>query len=87
MADSESFGQIRADMREDLARVLYCKITDINDELCFTAQGLDSILGLDFLAAINGRYGLTEDIDKIYDYPTVNELSSYIFDRVGAMTG
>jgi aryl carrier-like protein len=75
---------ILSDLRGDLSRILYCDEEDIADDVTLVEQGLDSILGLELLAAFNARLQLRENIDAIYDHPTPAQLSEYLLGRVTA---
>jgi aryl carrier-like protein len=78
VSDPDGVGLISAELRKDLAEILYCEPAEVDDQATFTEMGLDSILGLEFLAVINTRYGLKENIDAVYDHPTVPALSQYL---------
>ncbi|CAM5331209.1 Polyketide synthase PksL [Streptomyces avidinii] len=79
MTDSRT-EDIRADLRTSLAQILYRELDEIEDDVTFTALGLDSILGVELIIGINKRYALSEKIQLLYAAPTVNELASYLQD-------
>jgi acyl transferase domain-containing protein len=68
-------------LREELARTLYSEPADIDDEATFNTLGLDSVLGVEFVAFINDRYGLDEKAGVLYDQPTVHALARYVAAR------
>ncbi|MET7878904.1 acyl carrier protein [Micromonospora profundi] len=87
VVDRPTARAIRSDLQSDLARVLYCDETDLSDDATFVELGLDSILGLEFLASINARYGIRENIDAVYEHPTLAQLTQYLAQRVSAQAG
>lgn len=75
--------EIREELRSHLAGILYCEADDVADDATFEDLGLDSILGLELIAMVNTRYGLTEPLESVYEYPTLGEFSMYVRDRAG----
>ncbi|MFJ4012636.1 beta-ketoacyl synthase N-terminal-like domain-containing protein [Streptomyces sp. NPDC090026] len=71
-------------LREELARTLYCEPGDIDDEASFNTLGLDSILGVEFVAFVNQAYGLDEKAGVLYDHPSLAALSRHVAGRAGA---
>ncbi|MGW2421090.1 SDR family oxidoreductase [Streptomyces sp. NPDC001709] len=71
-------GHIADTLREELARTLYCEPGEIDDEASFNTLGLDSILGVEFVAFVNNAYGLVEKTGVLYDHPSLNALSRHI---------
>ncbi|NXY98151.1 acyl carrier protein [Streptomyces sp. BR123] len=68
-------------LREELARTLYCEPGDIDDEASFNTLGLDSILGVEFVAFVNRTYGLDEKAGILYDHPSLTALSRHVAGR------
>ncbi|MEU2394184.1 beta-ketoacyl synthase N-terminal-like domain-containing protein, partial [Streptomyces sp. NPDC007369] len=71
-------------LREELARTLYCEPGDIDDEASFNTLGLDSILGVEFVAFVNQTYGLDEKAGILYDHPSLAALSRHVAGRAAA---
>ncbi|SFY42087.1 phosphopantetheine-binding protein (plasmid) [Streptomyces atratus] len=53
-----------------LGDVLRVKPEKIDPEQTFPSLGLDSLLVVEFVAVVNGRYGLQVRATDLYDYPT-----------------
>ncbi|MBB1242379.1 KR domain-containing protein [Streptomyces durbertensis] len=70
--------EIAAVLREELARTLYCEPADIDDEASFNTLGLDSILGVEFVAFLNRTHGLEEKAGVLYDHPSLGALSRHV---------
>ena len=68
-------------LREQLAETLYCDVWDIDVDATFNALGLDSILGVEFVAFLNNAYGLDEKAGVLYDHPSLTALAAHIADR------
>lgn len=66
------------ELRGFLAHVLYEYPAKIPLNAHFEALGLDSALAVEFLSAINDRYGLAERLDTVYQYPDLTRLAAYI---------
>ncbi|KJY41854.1 hypothetical protein VR41_10705 [Streptomyces sp. NRRL B-1568] len=77
-APAADAGRIADTLREELARTLYCEPGEIDDEASFNTLGLDSILGVEFVAFVNNAYGLDEKAGVLYDHPSLNALSRHI---------
>lgn len=84
MAGQTNVDAVRMELRNDLARILYCDVADVTDDATFTELGLDSILGFELLTVVNARYSLQENIDSIYGNPTVPVLSDHLVKRIEA---
>ncbi|NQX71886.1 SDR family NAD(P)-dependent oxidoreductase, partial [Paenibacillus alba] len=66
------------DLSKTLAEVLYMNPNDVNIHSRFIDMGLDSVVGLEWMRAINAKYSLSLPATIIYDYPTIFELSKII---------
>lgn len=65
-------------LAESLAKTLYLKESDVDAEKSFIDMGLDSIVGVEWIRAINKKYSLNITATKVYDYPTIRELAWYV---------
>ncbi|MEU5090877.1 acyl carrier protein [Streptomyces sp. NPDC021356] len=65
-------------LRAQLARILRCDPREIDTREAFPLLGLDSILGAQFVAAVNAGYGLTERPVTLYDHPDLAAMAEYI---------
>lgn len=81
--DEGSRQDIIEELRGFLAHVLYEDPAKIALNADFEVLGLDSALAVEFLSAINERYGLAERLDTVYQYPDLARLAAYI----GALPG
>lgn len=66
------------ELAASLADALYMVKEEIDPDTKFTDIGLDSIVGVEWMNAINKRYGLELTVTRLYDHPTLVELSAYI---------
>src|SRR5581483_4173173 len=73
-----SHGQLLQDLRLSLAEALYLNAAEIIVDKPFIELGLDSIVGVEWIGAINKKYGLQLTATKIYDYPNLTDLASYL---------
>lgn len=74
LKDSEIIEKIRS----ILANVLYTKIEMITLDKPFLEFGMDSILSVELITKINTEFNVNLPATKIYDHPTIIDLSSYI---------
>ena len=70
--------QIKEALKESLAESLYADISEIEEDQKFIDLGLDSIVGVEWITTINQIYNLNIKATKLYDYPTLLELTEYI---------
>lgn len=65
-------------LREELARILCCDPWDLDTGAPFNVLGVDSILGAQFVAAINDIYGLRERAVTLYDHPDLAAMAAHV---------
>ncbi len=70
--------EIRNRLIESLAASLYLESTEIDPDKSFTDLGLDSIVGVEWIKSINKEFDLELSSTKVYDYATINELTSFL---------
>ncbi len=70
--------QLREALRESLAEALFMRAADIDTQRSFTELGLDSIIGVEWVKAINRRYGTALSATRVYDHPTVDALAAHL---------
>ncbi|RII13441.1 Polyketide synthase PksL [Streptomyces sp. YIM 130001] len=80
-AGGESGAAVLETLREQLAETLYCDVWDIDVHATFNTLGLDSILGVEFVAFLNSAYGLDEKAGVLYDHPSLTALATYVAAR------
>ncbi|WFE96110.1 type I polyketide synthase [Micromonospora sp. WMMD987] len=74
-------------VREAVARVLgYPTTAEIRDDQGFFDLGLDSMMAIDLLDALGGRFGVRLATADIFDHPTVADLGAFVLDRVTGPT-
>lgn len=76
--------QLQQELRVSLAEALFMKPADIQPGKSFTELGMDSIIGVEWVKAINKQYGVEIAATRVYDYPTIKELAGYLIDRLPA---
>lgn len=73
-----SLATLQQQLSESLADALFMQPSDIDPNRSFTELGLDSIIGVEWVKAINKRYGSSLSATRVYDYPSVKELAGYL---------
>ncbi|WP_281988846.1 SDR family NAD(P)-dependent oxidoreductase [Aquimarina aggregata] len=74
---------------EEKLMLLFCEATEL-DKLTvaknhkFSDLGLGSILGVELIKEINNEFNLNLSATDLYDYPTINKLTSFISSKLGA---
>lgn len=74
-------------LRHALADLLQVDVAQISPSMSFDDLGLDSLLGLRFARAIGELIGVETDLEWIFDYPTVSELSGFLEQRAAGLAG
>ncbi|WP_444944873.1 SDR family NAD(P)-dependent oxidoreductase [Microbulbifer sp. ZKSA006] len=64
------------------AKTLFIEEKDVDIDRQFIDMGLDSVLGVEWIGAINKQYGCSVSATKVYDYPTIREMSDYLQNNV-----
>ncbi|WP_308296352.1 phosphopantetheine-binding protein [Streptomyces yangpuensis] len=70
-------------LRQQLAAILCCDPGDINTTAPFNLLGVDSIVGAEFIAAVNQTFGLRERAVMLYEHPNLVAMAAYIAIRTG----
>jgi acyl transferase domain-containing protein/thioesterase domain-containing protein/acyl carrier protein/phosphohistidine swiveling domain-containing protein/SAM-dependent methyltransferase len=70
---------------ENLAQSLQVEIKAIDTRESFADYGLDSILGVNFVATLNETLNMELETTIIFDYSSVDDLSSYIISEYGSL--
>ncbi|NES19702.1 MAG: acyl carrier protein, partial [Symploca sp. SIO3E6] len=74
----QNLSEIKQFLKQQLAEALYTEESEIAEDQKFVDLGLDSIVGVEWTTTINQTYNLNLKATKLYDYPTLLELSAYI---------
>jgi len=73
-----SLGEVQRKLSATLAEALYMDVADVDSEKSFVDLGLDSIVGVEWVKVINKHYGLSLAATRVYDYPNIKELGSFV---------
>ncbi|MBW8688280.1 SDR family NAD(P)-dependent oxidoreductase [Chitinophaga rhizophila] len=76
-AIATTYTRLPEELRQSLAAVLFLEAVDIPYEKNFIELGMDSVLGVEWVRALNKQYGTNIQATKIYDYPTLNDFSAF----------
>lgn len=76
--DMRDIEEIKKQIRTYLADVLFVDQKELENNLSFREQGMDSILGTEFVSILNERMEVSIKSGQIYDYSTVDDLSEFI---------
>ncbi|HEX8619040.1 MAG TPA: SDR family NAD(P)-dependent oxidoreductase, partial [Thermoanaerobaculia bacterium] len=79
--------QLQQQLKAILAAVLRIDAAMIDADQPFSEFGLDSFLGVELIIAINKKYGTELSNIKVFDYPTVKELSLFLLQEIKALPG
>lgn len=69
-------------LRASLAEALYLAEDELDIDRNFQDLGLDSILGVEWVRAINAHFGVSLSATRLYDYTTVTALAGYLAPQV-----
>ncbi|WP_193316976.1 SDR family NAD(P)-dependent oxidoreductase [Janthinobacterium sp. FT14W] len=83
-ADHDTAMATLADLKNLLAHELETDAGEIDDSVQFVDLGLDSVSGVTWVRKINEKYRIDIDATKIYSYPTLQQLSAYVRQQMGA---
>jgi len=73
-----SQAQLQQELKESLAEALFMAVADIRVDKPFIELGLDSIVGVEWISAVNKKYNVKITATKVYDYPNITEFASYL---------
>ncbi|WP_343232324.1 SDR family NAD(P)-dependent oxidoreductase [Tahibacter sp.] len=73
-----SIESIADSLTESLAKALFIDRKNISADDVFVELGLDSIIGVEWTHVINRTYGLALPATRLYDYPTIRDLTAYV---------
>ncbi|SFS42389.1 SDR family NAD(P)-dependent oxidoreductase [Marininema halotolerans] len=61
-----------------LAEVLVMDLNDVDEGIDFIDMGVDSIIGVEWIQAINTEFGVSLNANAIYDYPNLRAFATYL---------
>ncbi|NVO12146.1 MAG: SDR family NAD(P)-dependent oxidoreductase [Bacteroidales bacterium] len=70
--------QIQQELKVSLADALYLQPSEIDINKSFIDLGLDSIVGVEWVKAVNKQFGLEISATRVYDYSNVKAFASFI---------
>lgn len=70
--------QLHQGLTISLAKALYLDESEIKINKTFVDLGLDSIVGVEWIKAVNKEFGLNISATGVYDYPTIEALAAFI---------
>lgn len=70
--------EIVTTLLKELSNLLYLEIKELGVNKTFNELGLDSILAVELIKTINRLFNIELKASKLYDYPTIAELSGYL---------
>ncbi|MBM0104580.1 SDR family NAD(P)-dependent oxidoreductase [Steroidobacter sp. S1-65] len=78
--DSAPLGveRLQQELQLSLARALYLDVDAIDSDRSFVDLGLDSIVGVEWVKAINKTYGLQIPATRVYDYANIRALAGLV---------
>jgi len=77
-AQSLSQPDLEASLGASLAAALYLDLGELAIDKKFIDLGLDSIVGVEWIRAINQAHGTSLEIVEIYNHPTIRELAAFL---------
>ena len=69
---------LQKELAASLVKILCMKPNEMDIEKQFTAIGLDSVLGVEWIREVNKKYGLSIAATQIYDYPNLLEFAQFL---------
>jgi acyl carrier protein len=68
-------------LRDALAEVMGLRKTKMSIAVTFAEQGVDSLMGLRFVRKLHDMWGVEIELEWLFDYPTIKQLSSFLDER------
>ncbi|MGG1948340.1 SDR family NAD(P)-dependent oxidoreductase [Trinickia sp. NRRL B-1857] len=75
--------QLLDELAQSLADALFMDKADVGADKQFAYLGLDSISGVEWVSAINKRYGTSLSATVIYAYPTLRQFAAHVAEVLG----
>lgn len=70
-------------LRDALAELLDSKVDKVSVTTPFADLGMDSLVGLRFSRKIQDLLGVEIELEWLFDYPTIRQLSQFLDERIG----
>ncbi|WP_416135620.1 acyl carrier protein [Bacillus velezensis] len=72
-------------MNGKFSKELYMEVKEVDPEASFTELGLDSIIGVEWIRAVNKKFKISISMTKIYQYPTLADFTRYLYEVLKSM--
>ncbi|QIC04833.1 SDR family NAD(P)-dependent oxidoreductase [Brevibacillus sp. 7WMA2] len=82
-----SLETLRAELTESLAKAMFMQPEEVDADSKFIDIGVDSIIGVEWVKAINKRYKTAITATKVYDYPSIREMAEYLHKELSESKG
>ena len=70
--------ELEQELVRSLAKALDTEECDIDIEKPFGEMGLDSVIGVEWIRALNKQYASNLNASSIYDYPSIRQLAGFL---------
>ena len=77
-----SSGSLQEELRASLAKALFIEPGNVDIDMKFLEMGLDSILGAEWIQAVNKQYHTSVSVTKVYDYSTIREFTKFLAQEI-----
>jgi acyl transferase domain-containing protein/NADPH:quinone reductase-like Zn-dependent oxidoreductase/aryl carrier-like protein len=74
---------IEGKLRDSLAAALYLRPEDVDLTRPFVEQGLDSVVGVEWVRSLNATFRLNIAVTKLYDYSNIRALAVFVEEQLG----
>ncbi|WP_191889189.1 acyl carrier protein, partial [Streptomyces mutabilis] len=76
--------ELLAALQVSLARELFVEVDEVDVDRGFTELGLDSIVGVEWIGAVNKEFGTSVSTTKIYQYPNLRVFAEFLAGEIPA---
>lgn len=80
--DEEFLGEIKASLALQFGKILNKSVFEIDENVSFTDQGLNSIDALAWIRTINREFNLHLSVTILFDHFSIHKLSEYLVSRL-----
>ena len=84
LGGAASLEQLRRELSESFANVLFMDIADVGERRPFGEMGMDSVLAVEWIREINQRYGITVEALDIYDHADIRAMAKLVKERMAS---
>lgn len=87
IARMPTLGELQDELSDGLAAALFMEGNDIDLDETFFELGVESVSGVQWIKALNEKYGLSLKVSAIYDTPTLRTFSEFFFECLRTTPG